>query len=1199
MQTKLGAFCDRIIEAGWLMAAILTPLYFNVYTNRVFEPDKISLVRSIALLMAAAWLVKTVDAAMGRQPARPAGDGANQSPLQSIIQRNILTIPILFLVAAYIISTLGSIAPMITLWGSYQRLQGTYSTFSYIVIAVLMMATMTRREQVERLVTVIILTSLPTAMYGIVEHLKLEFLPWGGDVTARVTSTMGNPIFISAYLLMTIPLALARVLDRLQRLLATAANGGNGQSSDGGNRSTRITLVAVAVVQGLAWYLLIHYGLAIYGNILLRQPSSTLDLAILLVAGALAVALPLTVRRGIALLLSTSFYVAATLVSLAGFWYAQSRGPELGLLAGLIIFVFLYAMKRNSKAIWYGGLAAATVVVVVIGLVQLPNTPLEFLRPSLGRVATLVDEGSSIVRSLIWQGARQLIGQHPPIGLAGVYSDSLNAVRPLIGYGPEAMYVAYNSFYPPDLAHHEARNASPDRSHNDTLDALVMTGIIGYFAYWVVFYTVIYAGLSFLGLIDKRHGRQLYVALLLCGLIALVMIYANVLPIQLIPGPPLLGIVTLGLYLLVAAFFLYDWKGVMSSVDLLLIALVSAVAGHFVEIQFGFGVAATNVHFWLYAALVVVAGRLLQQQAQEPAPVKAAAVVAPAVPERVLAAAPAAAARPVIATAGVQKKKSKTVAAGKQRQEQRSVARPPVQPRSGEQGPWALIKQVAPGILPLALAAGVILTTMAYDLILPKGNTTEPKATTSIQFWLYFFTWLACAFVVTFDRPQQPGSDEVNERIASLIVYTSISLVMWILYVVLRNLVDTTGASSAEQVPVALVSMFYLVIFTYGVGLAVGLYLERRPATPLKWAGSAGPVIYAAAAVVAIFLAVVTNANIVVADVYYKTGLAYDNAGRYDGSIQTYQRAIQLEPSQDFYYLFLGRAYMELARQFPERTANPIFDPNVESPLALSRERLSTLGRQDLIKSSLTVLLDARRLNPLNTDHTANLARLYTFWGEVTGDAAKDAQADTYYREATTLSPNNAQLWTEWACIYGRFCLYWTDSPSLAQEFAHAEEKLAQAISLDDRYDVAYSYLGNLNVSMGEKLQPQNLDYFVKAADAYSNCLKLVPGQADCAMSRGYVYSRYLNRASDAIADFQTTLKSLPTADQALKMTDSAQKQQAVAGLTRVYQNMALTYAQLGQYDQAVSAIQIASQLNPTDQQLKALLEQYKQQQKK
>ena len=55
---------------------------------------------------------------------------------------------------------------------------------------------------------------------------------------------------------------------------------------------------------------------------------------------------------------------------------------------------------------------------------------------------------------------------------------------------------------------------------------------------------------------------------------------------------------------------------------------------------------------------------------------------------------------------------------------------------------------------------------------------------------------------------------------------------------------------------------------------------------------------------------------------------------RYDGSIGAYQKAINLTPGQDFYYLFLGRSFMELARQFPDRTANPAFDATKEDAMS-------------------------------------------------------------------------------------------------------------------------------------------------------------------------------------------------------------------------------------------------------------------------
>ena len=28
--TKLGVFCDKVLETGWLLAVIITPLLFNV-----------------------------------------------------------------------------------------------------------------------------------------------------------------------------------------------------------------------------------------------------------------------------------------------------------------------------------------------------------------------------------------------------------------------------------------------------------------------------------------------------------------------------------------------------------------------------------------------------------------------------------------------------------------------------------------------------------------------------------------------------------------------------------------------------------------------------------------------------------------------------------------------------------------------------------------------------------------------------------------------------------------------------------------------------------------------------------------------------------------------------------------------------------------------------------------------------------------
>jgi len=69
--TKLGVFCEKLIEAGWLAAVIVTPLFFNVFSDRTFEPDKLTLLRSIALVMAVAWVIKVLEAGSGIQLQTP------------------------------------------------------------------------------------------------------------------------------------------------------------------------------------------------------------------------------------------------------------------------------------------------------------------------------------------------------------------------------------------------------------------------------------------------------------------------------------------------------------------------------------------------------------------------------------------------------------------------------------------------------------------------------------------------------------------------------------------------------------------------------------------------------------------------------------------------------------------------------------------------------------------------------------------------------------------------------------------------------------------------------------------------------------------------------------------------------------------------------------------------------------------------
>ena len=112
--------------------------------------------------MIVAWLIKLANGGYAwlpafNTPAEYAPPGYNWRGFW----RNPLSIPVLLLVGAYLVSTVFSVAIFVSWFGSYQRLQGTYSFLSYVVIAVLTAATLRGPRQVRRLQHAVIITSLP------------------------------------------------------------------------------------------------------------------------------------------------------------------------------------------------------------------------------------------------------------------------------------------------------------------------------------------------------------------------------------------------------------------------------------------------------------------------------------------------------------------------------------------------------------------------------------------------------------------------------------------------------------------------------------------------------------------------------------------------------------------------------------------------------------------------------------------------------------------------------------------------------------------------------------------------------------------------------------------------------------------------------------------------------------------------------
>lgn len=935
---RLAKYSEGVLEACWLLALILAPLFFDTYSARVFEPDKIALVRSLALVTLAAWVTRTIVLA-GSRPVFPKASGWWRVPL---------ALPVAVFAGVYVLATVFSLAPEISLFGSYQRMQGMFTTFSYIVLALSVAAHLRTRAQVERIVTTVIVTSLPIALYGLLQRNELDPLPWGGETVDRVTGHMGNAIFLAAYLLMAGLLTLGRLTQGFRSLLSQNAG-------------------------------------------------------------------------AIENVIKTAVYVFIFVIDAAAIWYTQSRGPQLGFGIGLFFFLVLIALHYRARWLALGtvGLGAAAIAGLIA--LNVASSPLASVCGIQGvdrlcRIAAEVEDkaGTGRVRILIWTGVVELITPHEPLENPITGADPLNVIRPLIGYGPETLHVAYNRFYPPELGTLESRNASPDRSHNETFDALATMGIFGLIAYLALFTSVFYYGLSWLGLIDSPGRGRLFLGLWFGGglVVAAVMVGYFGWPLFGI-GLPLGLIVGLTIFLTIFAFRagsertanLESWRAII------MVSLLSAIVGHFFEIHLGIAIVSTRTQFWIFVAALWVLGWLWPQLYPngEPAVVDAA---------------------------------GNDPAARRRR-------RGPEPERSPRAQPSPLPLDV---IIPAAGLSLVVLATLAFDFVVNPARAQDAatilsNSLTAIQngakpsggvLLLFLFTWIISATLAVLEE----SSGRVKAQLLSTVPTTAglaaigaalILLIQANQHAALANTrFETVNALLASgDVVAGMLTTFYWIVLVLGLFWAAGLGSRRagsRAETP-AWAWLVG----AGAAVLALVASVAFNLRVIQADIVYKTAQQIETDGYPDVAAKLYEQVIALAPSQDFYYLFLGRAYLS------------------------STSIASADQRTQLLETAQAQLLDAQQLNPYNTDHTANLGRLQREWARTSSDPNQQLEhariANDYYNRATRLSPNNAGLWNEWSLV----------SYQLLGDTAAAQTQLDRSLAIDPTFDQTYLYIGDFH----------------------------------------------------------------------------------------------------------------------------------------
>ena len=143
------------------------------------------------------------------------------------LRRRPILVTALIFGLVYVIATFTSLEPRISFWGSYDRQEGTYTYLTYIVLFLLIASHLRHWVQVERLVTTIVFASIPVCAYSWLQHFNNDPLVWAdaSQSALRTPSTMGNPIFLAAYVLMTVPFTLYRLVLRYQQFFTRDRQG--------------------------------------------------------------------------------------------------------------------------------------------------------------------------------------------------------------------------------------------------------------------------------------------------------------------------------------------------------------------------------------------------------------------------------------------------------------------------------------------------------------------------------------------------------------------------------------------------------------------------------------------------------------------------------------------------------------------------------------------------------------------------------------------------------------------------------------------------------------------------------------------------------------------------------------------------------------------------------------------------------------
>jgi len=192
---------DVALEATWLLLIFLLPLYFNPLGQQAFYFAKALLLQFMVCLMLGLYLARWFLAGRDSGPFNLIAE-VRRSPLQAaVIAFGLL----------WAISTVFSIMPEASFWGGLASKSGLTSILAWIVFFLILAHCVRRRAQLYRVLAVLTVSAGMVSLFGILELADPRLFS-RYSINGRVFATDGNPLSLSGFISMVLPVNLALVM---------------------------------------------------------------------------------------------------------------------------------------------------------------------------------------------------------------------------------------------------------------------------------------------------------------------------------------------------------------------------------------------------------------------------------------------------------------------------------------------------------------------------------------------------------------------------------------------------------------------------------------------------------------------------------------------------------------------------------------------------------------------------------------------------------------------------------------------------------------------------------------------------------------------------------------------------------------------------------------------------------------------------